>query len=214
MWAAGLLFVWQEGRSYCYLLHPDAEQRLEERREHMVTDGIGLLRTGRNYSDVANYAHRRLKRDDLEPYARAKLEERQQKADMMALICFDTLERRGINPYRVGNHREIKPRIRFDAAEEWRSWGRDMWEVLLLLGDDKLEEKIRLLTVAEVGDDASIETYRNTRRAIAERAELALSLAQRRASLERTYTHPDAQDDVELVKVAPTTLFAMPFIYA
>jgi DNA-binding MarR family transcriptional regulator len=214
MWAAGLLFVWQEGKSYCYLLHPDAEQRLEERREHMVTDGIGLLRTGRNYSDVANYAHMRLKRDDLEPYARAKLEERQRKADMMALICFDTLERRGINPYRVGNHREIKPRIRFDAAEEWRRWGRDMWEVLELLGDDKLEEKIRLLTIADVGEDASESVYRAARREISEQIDIALSLAPRRASLERSYTHPDVEEDTPLVTVAPTTLFAMPFIYA
>jgi DNA-binding MarR family transcriptional regulator len=192
MWAAGLLFVWQEGRSYCYLLHPDAEQRLEERRGDMVTDGIGLLRTGRNYSDVANYAHKRLKQDDLEPYARAKLEERQHKADMMAMICFDTLERRGINPYRVGNNnKEIRPRIRFDAREEWRSHYRDIWEALQALGEMHLSDKVRLLTVATVGEDATPEQWQAARREIAEQVDTAMSLSYRRVKFERE--HDDVQ---------------------
>ncbi len=193
MWAAGLLFVWQEGRSYCYLLHPDAEQRLEERREHMATDGVGLLRTGRNYSDVANYAHRRLKGNDLEPYARAKLEERQHKADMMAMICFDTLERRGINPYRVGNHREIRPRIRFDEREEWRSHYRDIWEALQALGEMHLSDKVRLLTIATVGEDATPERWQAARREISEQVDKAISLSYRRVKFEREH------DDVQVV---------------
>jgi hypothetical protein len=104
--------------------------------------------------------------------------------------------------------------VRFDAVEEWRSWGKDTWETLQCFGDMGLSEKIRLLTVAEVGEDASIETYRNTRRAISERVDVALSLAPRRASLERAYTHADAQDDIPQVDATPTTLFAMPFIYS
>jgi DNA-binding transcriptional ArsR family regulator len=112
-------------------------------------------------------------------------------------------------------HRTPRPTtIRFDAVEEWRTWGFDMWETLQCFGDIDLSEKIRLLTVFEVGEDASAETYRNVRREIAERVERTLSLAPRRASLERAYTHPDAEEDDLFVPVAPTSLFAMPHIYA
>jgi DNA-binding MarR family transcriptional regulator len=210
---AGLVMVAHYGRAKEYWLCSNAEEMLEELREHMVTAGKGQLSAGKNASDTASYAHRQLSSNaPLEPSKRAWLENRRDKCDAKASAIYASLESMGINPHAKVAHRTPRPNtIRFDAVEEWRSWGRDMWEVLLLLGDDKLEEKIRLLTVAEVGEDASIETYRNTRRAIAERAELALSLAPRRASLERAYTHADEMEDTPIVDATPTTLFAMPF---
>ncbi len=217
----GLVMVAHYGRAKEYWLCSNAEEMLEELRESMVTAGMGQLRAARNASDTASYAHRQLRSNaTLEPGKRAWLENRRDNCDAKARAIYESLTQRGINPHaKVRDRKEHQaPRpntVRFDAVEEWRSWGRDLWEVLLLLGDDDtLDQKIRLLTVAEVGDDASAETYRNARRAIAERAKLALSLAPRRATLERAYTHPDAQDDVPLAPTMPTSLFAMPHIYA
>jgi DNA-binding transcriptional ArsR family regulator len=212
---ANLLQSVQEcGRATEYWLCSNAEEMLEELREHMATAGKGQLSAGKNASATASYAHRQLSgKATLEPGKRAWLENRRDKCDAKAGAIYASLESMGINPHAKVAHRTPRPNtIRFDAVEEWRSWGRELWEVLLLLGDDKLEEKIRLLTVAEVGEDASIETYRNTRRAISERVDVALSLAPRRATLERAYTHADAEDDIPQVDATPTTLFAMPFI--
>jgi DNA-binding transcriptional ArsR family regulator len=213
---AGLVIVAHYGRAKEYLLCSNAEEMLEGIRPEMVTAGKGQLSAGKNASATASYAHRQLSGNaPLEPGKRAWLENRRDKCDAKASAIYASLESMGINPHAKVAHRTPRPNtLRFDAVEEWRSWGRDMWEVLELLGDCDMSEKIRLLTIAEVGDDASVETYRNARRAIAERAELALSLAPRRASLERTYNHPDVEEDTPLVTVAPQTLFAMSFIYA
>ncbi len=214
---ANLLQSVQEcGRATEYWLCSNAEELLEEKREHMVTSGKGQLSAGKNASDTASYAHRQLSSNaPLEPSKRAWLENRRDKCDAKASAIYASLESMGINPHAKVAHRTPRPNtVRFDAVEEWRSWGKDTWETLQCFGDMELSEKIRLLTVAEVGEDASIETYRNTRRAISERVDVALSLAQRRASLDFTYTHPDAQDDIPQVDATPTTLFAMPFVYA
>jgi DNA-binding MarR family transcriptional regulator len=242
---AGLVMVAQWGRAKEYWLCSDAEKMLEEKREHMVTDGMGQMRVGRNADENASYAHRQLRGNaTLEPGKRAWLENRCAAEDAKGEAVRASLLRRGIDPSAKVRERgdtntiveedlsELSladlvkadpdktrraPRpntLRIDAVEEWRSWGRDTWETLQCFGDMDLSEKIRLWTVAEVGEEASVETYRNTRREIAERVELALSLAPRRATLERAYTHPDAQEDVPLAPTMPTSLFAMPHIYA
>jgi hypothetical protein len=110
----------------------------------------------------------------------------------MAMICFDTLERRGINPYRVGNNnKDIRPRIRFDAREEWRSHYRDIWEALQALGEMHLSDKVRLLTMATVGEDPTPEQWQVARREIAEQVDKAISLSYRRVKFERE--HDDVQ---------------------
>jgi DNA-binding MarR family transcriptional regulator len=223
--AVGLLLTWLDGRANVHELHPNAEERLEERREHMVTAGIGQLRAARNANDKARFAHRKLQsRMPIEPREKARLENRRAQSDAKVDAYYESLTRMGINPYAKVAHRSattivqedwsgfsedelaaldpdkpIKmPRpetLRFDASEEWRSWGRDMWEVLELLGDCGIHDKIRLLTISEVGEDASEEVYRAARREINERVDIALSLAPRRAILERTYTYPDVEED-------------------
>jgi DNA-binding MarR family transcriptional regulator len=52
--AAGLLLVWQEGgrkSPKSYLLHPDAERRLDERRPEMKSYGVGLRRQLRHVQE-------------------------------------------------------------------------------------------------------------------------------------------------------------------
>jgi transposase len=194
---AGLLMCAHYGRAKEYWLRSNAEELLEEKREHMVTAGKGQLSAGRNASDTASYAHRQLRsKAPLEPSKRAWLENRCATKDAKARAIYDSLESMGINPYAKVAHRTPRPNtLRFDAAEEWRGWGRDTWETLQCFGDMELSEKIRLLTFAEVGEDASEDIYQASRREISERVDIALSLAPRRAILERTYAYPDVEED-------------------
>jgi putative DNA primase/helicase len=214
---ADLLQSVQEcGRATEYWLCSYAEELLEEIRPEMVTAGKGQLIAGRNASDTASFARRTLRMDaQIEPRKRAWLENRQEKCDAKAMAIYASLESMGINPYAKVAHRTPRPNtIRFDDVEEWRSWGKRIWETLQRFGDIDLSEKLRMMTVAHVGEDASYITYRNARKEIAERVERTLTLAPRRASLERAYTHPDVEEDTPLVPVTTTTLFAMPQVYA
>jgi DNA-binding MarR family transcriptional regulator len=113
---AGLLVIWDERRAKEYELHPNAWDRLEERREHMVTAGIGQLRAARNASSIATYAQRQLQgRMPLEPREKAKLTQRRDKADGKAAAHHDALLGMGINPFiKVGPKRESRPYMKLD----------------------------------------------------------------------------------------------------
>lgn len=127
---AGLLFVWKEGRANVYQLHPNAEQRLEERREHMVTAGCAQLRMGRNESSRAEgYRYHMRRRRDLSQRDKARMGHRIEQANAKALACFDGLEDMGINPYVKVAHRRSKPKLlKVDPAAEWEKVA-DLWQM-------------------------------------------------------------------------------------
>jgi DNA-binding IscR family transcriptional regulator len=205
---AGLLVVW-EGRAKSYELHPNAEELLEDRREHMTTAGIGQLRVARNHAAIGTYAQQRLTgRMQLDPGHRARLEQRRETNDGLALTMYESLALQGINPHaRVAGYRQPRPPgLHLDPMEEWHSWGRDLWEVWRLLGDDSEQDKLRLLTIAEIGENASDAVYRATYREVRERVELALRLAPQRVKWEQPYWHPDLAEAPIVAPLPPTPL--------
>jgi DNA-binding transcriptional ArsR family regulator len=147
---AGLLLELQEGRARWYELHPNAWDRLEERREHMVTAGIGQLRAARNASSIADFAQHKLQgRMPLEPREKAKLEVRRDKADAKAGAHYDSLLGMGINPYiKVGPKREPRAFMKIDHGEEWVSIHRPIYEQWQQLIDMTPAERFRMMLLA------------------------------------------------------------------
>lgn len=145
----GLVLIWQEGRTKEYLLHPNAWDLLDDKREHMVTAGIGQLRAAKNASDKASYAQRKLQgRMPLEPRQKAKLEVRRDKADEKAAAHYDALFGMGIDPHAKVRHRPPRPRLKIDLAEEWTSLYRPLFEQWEELAPLSFAERYRLLAFA------------------------------------------------------------------
>jgi DNA-binding MarR family transcriptional regulator len=146
---AGVLVIWQEGRAKEYELHPDAWDRLEERREYMVTAGIGQLRAARNANEIAAYAQHKLQgRMPLEPREKAKLEVRRDKADDKAAAYYEALLRMGIDPRAKVRHRPPRLRNKFDHGEEWVSIHRPIVEMWDELAPSPFAERYRLMSFA------------------------------------------------------------------
>jgi DNA-binding MarR family transcriptional regulator len=146
---AGLLFIWQEGCAKVYELHPNAEERLEERREYMVTAGIGQLRAARNANEIAAYAQRKLQgRMPLEPGQKSKLENRRDRADQKAAASYDALLSMGIDPRAKVRQCPPRHRIRVDHGEEWVSIHRPIVEMWDELAPSSFADRYRMMGMA------------------------------------------------------------------
>jgi len=147
---AGLLVIWQEGYAKEYELHPDAWDRLEERRQHMVTAGIGQLRAARNASDNASYAQRKLQsRMPLEPGQKMKLENRRDRADEKVAAYYEALLGMGIDPRaKVRPPRPPRYRNQIDHGEEWVSIYRPIVEMWDELAPAPFAERYRMMSYA------------------------------------------------------------------
>lgn len=145
--AAGLLFAYQVGRATCYELHPNADEMLDDLRQHMTSWGIGQLRTARANAEQATYAHRQLARP-LGDRERARLEQRRDKCDALAAAAHAMLEQSGINPRARVTSRPPRVRaLRIDPLAEWDRMA-PTWAAWQDLGDLPRGERYRLLEMA------------------------------------------------------------------
>ena len=96
---AGLLLLWKAGREYWYELNPSAEELLDERREHMVTAGMGQAKKAHHGTEKAFDADRKLEAlETTESDEAVKLELRRHRNAMIALAGYQALWRKGIKP--------------------------------------------------------------------------------------------------------------------
>lgn len=192
------------GRSSYYILVDQAEEKLDDIREHMVTAWIGQFRLARSYAQRADYAAFRLRRRHaLTPRDISFWTELRDTNITRADIILDFLATVGFDGRcKVGVERGLAKRAkrRFDAVEEWRTWGRPLYDNYLALGDMPHDEKVRLLTLAELGPDSAPSRYAEARRVMRERTNLMLMLAHKRAH----YDRPTVADVEELVPQAAT----------
>jgi DNA-binding transcriptional ArsR family regulator len=169
-----------------YRLASGADDRLDSVRTHMQTFGVGLMRRGRSFSEGADYAAYKLRqRKKMEPKDVAFWEGVRDRNDREAAMYFDLLDKVGFNArMKVGKEKAVRHRIKIDHGEEWRTWGRPLFDAYNALGDAAVEQKIRLLTIAHVGADAAADHFRRAYRAIEEKVEMMMMMAPKRAKYE------------------------------
>jgi hypothetical protein len=110
-----------------------------------------------------------------------------ERNDRQAQIYFDSLLEQGFDARcKVGAERKVRERIKFDAGEEWRTWGRPLYEEYTALGDMSVEQKVRWLTMARAGESADANRFRAIYREMKVHVEMMMMLVSRRDEYERT----------------------------
>lgn len=192
--ACGLLDYDEEDSTY--VLKENAEEILDEVRPHMATYHVGQMRIARAASATANYAMLRLRRRKaMEPREVMWWENLRADKDKVAMLIFEQLEEQGFDGrMKVGKEKAVRRRTRIDWGEEWRTWGRNLFDAYNILADKHdIHTKIRLLTTAEVGPDASPETFKEGMRVMRERVEMMLVMSHKRVAYERTAVEPQEE---------------------
>jgi hypothetical protein len=187
-------------REGLYVLNPSAEKRMDEIRPHLVTFGVGQMRAGRNFADSADYASYRLRRrKHMETKDIIWWENMRAENDRKAGIYFNWLKEQGFDPcMKVGRERKVRARNRNDYGEEWRTWGRPLFDSYNALEGLDHDRRVHLLTVANVGPDASEKIYRRARSEMSERVDMMHIMARKRVEYERRdmtdyYEEPQAE---------------------
>lgn len=145
------------------------------------------MRIGRNHHDAANYAAFRLRqRRKMEPNDVRFWEEVRDSNDRRAAIYFEYLDSIGFDArMKVGKERRVRHRIRMDYGEEWRTWGRPLFDAYHALGDSPYEDKVRLLALSTVGPDATPQAFQVVHKEMKEKVDMMLMMAPKRARYEQ-----------------------------
>lgn len=211
--SCGLLEVDESDRQKSYRLIDNAEEMLDEIRPHMTTAFVGQMRVGRNHGETATYAAFKLRQ-------RKKMEKRdvlwwenlRDDADRRAAIIFESLKEQGYDATKkVGKEKEIRSRRRFDYGEEWRTWGRPLFDAYNALGDMPDSQRAHSLTLSIVPKDAGEEQFHAALLEMRERLRMVRMMAPKRATYERTLpeeeesfvSHNHIQNQMRLVPASP-----------
>ena len=186
--SCGLLEVDESDREKAYVLVANAEEKLDELRPHMVTAFVGQMRVARNHGETATYAAFKLRqRKKMEPRDVMWWENLRDDADRRAAVIFESLKTQGYDAAKkVGKEKAIRARRRYDYGEEWRTWGRPLFDAFNALTDMPQDQRAHSLTLSVVPKDAGEEQFHRALLEMRERIRMMQMMAPKRAKYERT----------------------------
>ncbi len=195
--ACGLLEVDEYDKEKAYVLVEKSEQVLDEVRPHMVTYHVGQLRIARNALATADLAALKLRqRKHMTPRDIMWWENLRDDKDRVATLILDQLAEQGFDGrMKVGKEKAARSRRKYDFLEEWRTWGRPLFDAYNDLGHAAQDDKVRLLTVANVGE-ADKELFHMAYLSMRDKVEMMLMMARKRVQYERGTT-ATLQEDIQ-----------------
>jgi DNA-binding transcriptional ArsR family regulator len=187
--AAGLVYEKDDGT---WALIEQAEERLDEVRPHMYTYGAGQFRAHKEAKRYGKWAGIRLRAAETDrdvDYWRGVIVQCKGKSE----AALEWLLANGMDPKRLRS--TPKPRQRWDYGEEWRTWGRPLFDNYIALDGVDHTDKVRMLSMA----------HRCEVRAMRERVDMMLMMSLKRVLYERT--------ELEVYDAVPATaMFQMEMI--